>query len=316
MLKIERDLRAEILAIVPTRTPQARTALEQQPTLGLLVTFFNWRDRLVHAHRRDVLRAHGFNDSSDRSGRRGEVDKLLGKLAAGVDVSRHLSRDIAVGAREPGKPGQRRRDLDLLLNEWGIHHLHLDEADPTTDRFPRGSSHLLFAIITGPAAYALTVGDHDMWTDQSLVEIAVRTWPEAALFVKLRGATPPLTGLTNEQREHLRQSRTNAFLTVDGAEYMPRTTGISSAGNSSRNSILSIRVGRILDGLRNNWPALAVAMKIEAEALGIPWPGVPDIRVRVIRGDDALELMLVEEKSRTMTPIERWPSHAPGGARA
>jgi hypothetical protein len=104
--------------------------------------FMNWQSRLVHPHPREVYRANGFDDLAIVQTNRFRVEALLASLALGGEVTAYLSNGIKQGycLHSPGrKDGQ---DFDLLLNEWGIHHLHLRTNDLRAE-----SNELLYVIL-------------------------------------------------------------------------------------------------------------------------------------------------------------------------
>src|ERR1700674_3626538 len=66
---------------------------------------------------------------------------------------------------------------DLLLNEWGIHHLHLGNS-LDDDGYIERTEHLLFLMFTDGAAYMLQVMNHGAWTNTYLIQILHDNWPE------------------------------------------------------------------------------------------------------------------------------------------
>ena len=70
-----------------------------------------------------------------------------------------------------------RRDLDLLIADWGIHHLHL-----SPERDGRRTGDLLFAVFRPDDAYLLQILPHGNWAELSLLETIVRNWPDGALI--------------------------------------------------------------------------------------------------------------------------------------
>ncbi len=69
--------------------------------------------------------------------------------------------------------------LDLLFNDWGIHHLHLrsDKENPS-DYFNGRTGLLLFVKFTIDTAYFLDIKSHDDWSNTDFIRIIQRNWPE------------------------------------------------------------------------------------------------------------------------------------------
>jgi hypothetical protein len=106
------------------------------------------------------------------------------------DLTKYLSRRVSTGFALPLKPAvkqlARLQHLDLLLNDWGIHHLHISTA-VAADGFVNRNDPLLFAMFEPEMAYLLDIGTHSSFVDQRLAEIAVENWPDTKLFLEIQG---------------------------------------------------------------------------------------------------------------------------------
>lgn len=126
-----------ILTGVKSLTAVSMSGVNMRPD-ELLMMHINWKFRQIHAHPRQVLL------SAELFKRKQSADPLLEPfkeefqpltemIAAGEDLSSLLSRDVLYKPYELNPDFARLKDekhLDLLLNERGIHHLHL----PTLER--------------------------------------------------------------------------------------------------------------------------------------------------------------------------------------
>jgi hypothetical protein len=92
---------------------------------------------------------------------RPEVLVLADKIEKGANLNPHLSERIeTVFMATPEDPGLRyREDLDLLLNEWAIHHLHISTILQTNGFVKRGRE-VLFAAFRHDDAYLIDFLDH------------------------------------------------------------------------------------------------------------------------------------------------------------
>ena len=156
----------EMIRVLLTRSKREKEAFAALDVGEQVWRFLNWQSRLVHPHRRQVNVADGFNDLPAVQANRKVVDALLAKLSRGDDVTDHLSKDVKQGYcihKNGRKDGP---DFDLMLNEWGIHHLHLD--DSPGDGFKPRTGDVLYAILGRAAAYVLAVAPHGAWTSRQL----------------------------------------------------------------------------------------------------------------------------------------------------
>lgn len=101
---------------------------------------------------------------------------IVAMLTAGIDANPHLSNLV----KEVNQ--LKKENLDLLLSEWGIHHIHFDS---------NRSNKLLFVYIQETSVYFLDVLEHEddegtieTWTNTSLIEIIHRNWPDVIAAYK------------------------------------------------------------------------------------------------------------------------------------
>lgn len=100
---------------------------------------------------------------------------LQKKIEAGEDLRPHLSRGLANLDTQ-----------DMLLNDWGIHHLHLGtkiEADGFVER----TGPVLFARFALDATYLIAVLKHGSWSCQDFVRVVHRNWPDTISAYRLHG---------------------------------------------------------------------------------------------------------------------------------
>jgi hypothetical protein len=141
---------------------------------------------------------------------------------------------------------------DLLLNDWGIHHLHVgpmhgsrslrrarSRKEPRRGFFTGRRNELLFAYAQSADLYLIDLLDHDAFADKSLVETMHREWPETLRRHVARGirGAPLIDGRREDvpaaTRKALRK-RLNFLTTMDdGTVYFAPGGGSSTATISS-----------------------------------------------------------------------------------
>lgn len=162
--------------------------------------------------------------------RRGLV-VVIAEIEAGLDLTVRLSRKLP-----------KLRYNDGMLNDWGLHHLHLNESDRA-----KGTSHILILMVRENDAFLVDVREHQHWADQDLVEILHSNWPAAIAAHRLPKTVLYLThSVSNEQIQALRSAGCTApTQTKDGTIYMLLGGGITS----SRDNISAVRWAGWLLGL-------------------------------------------------------------------
>jgi hypothetical protein len=288
-------LRSAILEAIPTTTSSDRAALLSLDTRDLVVRFINWRDRLIHPHPREIRRSLTFNTDDLFLQNRDDVNLLLAKLASGQDVNSHLSERVLHGYKAPHPSGTPGKDLDLLLNDWGIHHLHLGHV-PWRNGFTARSEPLLFVVVQRHTVFALAVMGHRLWTKESLVEAAVRSWP-GRIFQPI-DAIPQSGGQYSEgDRKMARDAGISLFVRVDDNTYTSPMGGLSAARTSSRATIEANRIIRTFRDLQKAPQTLTAQLKQSAHAAQRRWPRRPDIRVRIAAMAESYDILFEEQQS-------------------
>lgn len=270
----------------------------------LTIRFVNWLDRLIHPHPRQVFLSREITSNPRYNKHIADVAMLMLMVERGDELTPHLSRSIRHGYELPrlkGKNLNRRKDLDMMLNDWGVHHLHLS-ADVEGDSFVRRNDILLFAIFTDTAAFFLDLCRHGEWTNQHIVEVAVRNWPDQELFYKLEGVVAG-GGYTAEQHKTLRGAGITAMIQVDGVAYMSRSAGINTVGNSGRSMMKAMRLNRELREVERRLRDDPHYFRADIERMGKVYPDQPEFRVELFRGGIGFGFGIREVKSQAIFPI-------------
>lgn len=218
------------LDVVARVGPDPSGELSAMSLPDVLLVYLNWCARLIPTQRREVLKSTELVQSAAYQTHRAVIDAIATKISRGEDLTPHLSRGVEVRykptAERNGK-NQRRQDLDLLISEWGLHHLHLS-IDVEGADFVQRTGDLLFVCFRPTQAFLIGVFEHGSWTNEDLVAISVHNWPEANLFYLLRGAIGLEHPIAAADRRSLRNAGVTSALEIDGKVYLP--PGQSTAG--------------------------------------------------------------------------------------
>ncbi len=296
------QLKDEMVLRLPTKSRREKEAFAALDVREQAWRFLNWQSRLVHPHPRQLNKAVGFDDLPAVQAHKSNVEALLANLVRGDDVNAHLSYDVMQGycLHRPGrKDGP---DFDLMLNEWGIHHLHLDQA-PGKGGFRARSEELLYAIIGRGVAFVLAVAPHGAWTSRRLIEATVQSWPNQKLFVSLN--VIPGQDCSEDEHKALRKAGVMTTAVFGNQCWLSGVTlGVSSALVSNR---ISRETSQLL---RSVYQATEHPEHLERQFLniaaknGVVWPGEPNIVVRWVKGSDRYCFAFVEEATGLRLLIE------------
>lgn len=184
------------------------------PADAACLTFQTVKRRLIPAVPRQVV----WSDSLKRNPlallHRLELQALAHEIQGGADLRPRQSKLF-----------KRAGFHDMLLNDWGIHHLHLA---PLPDG--RSSDLLVFVLVADRSMFMIEIADHAWFQHDRLVEIVHETWPvllEPWRFVGRGDA------ISVEERKNLRKNHANALVTMrDGTAYLPPGGGFMLSGHN------------------------------------------------------------------------------------
>ncbi len=230
----ENDIREHVLDNLPCE-PEFRASLETEDTRSLLIIYANWAERIISAVPRIIYEAEALISnplSSDPRYKPG-LDAIRQKIVRGDDLTGHLSKRITKGYR-PSQTDQmnlsRRPDLDLMLSDWGVHHLHISD-NIESDGFVERTGPLLLAVFHRNTAYLIDIVDHGKWTKRSILEIIVREWPDAGIVYEMKGALGLSQSYDDDEHKQLRNAAINVLHEIDGKVWMT-PGGMTTAGGS------------------------------------------------------------------------------------
>ncbi len=282
-IDFDEDIRTEILAYLPYDRTDSNCvlALNSLPTSRLLVVFLNWRERLIHPHPRAVHLSNDLISNELYLENRKDVDRLCGKIRSGNDLTPHLSERVRNGylPRDSQHPLRDNPSLDLLLNDWGMHHLHISH-ELWRNGFLGRRKEIVVAIFREHAAFLVDIVGHASWTDTALIRTAMNAWPDEKFFVKLNGFLGSQQRLTSNERTRLRRTGCSTMIEVDGAMLVPATGGISTAGTSTRVGMLANQILSKLHEFENDPQCLVDIFENCAAFEGTRWPQDPSFRFR------------------------------------
>jgi hypothetical protein len=233
--RIEEVARVHALATMPTDPSGVLPAMSLR---DLLQTYGNWKARLVPPRPRAVHISAEFAASPEMTRHNAELNAIVAKIKSGSQLRPHLSKRVRVAhdpATKPGDPLQLRRDRDLLIADWGIHHLHISlEEEANGSGFVKRGGPLLFAIFRPEDAYLIGVFSHGDWALKEVLEIVVRNWPNSGLVLDSKTGLVLTHEYTDDERLELRNCGiATPSIMVDGKMWSSTALGQTLDGSAS-----------------------------------------------------------------------------------
>jgi hypothetical protein len=186
VLDLARHLRAELIADGFDEAAD----LMKVPDHSVGIVYFNMLIRSIDPAPRSV-RFSELYAKTFPSQHRLKVESLLKRVKRGDDLRPFQSRKFV-----------KRKLLksDGILNDWGVHHLHLSA---------KGTKEILMCHVTADTVYAIGFWPHDSWVSEQIVIALIDAFP--LLFESLRAKGMEVPHLNEEQRQNLRDKNANGL---------------------------------------------------------------------------------------------------------
>lgn len=242
---LEQLLRADLLAKLNS---ESSGELAKKSTRSLVSIYENWQRRSVESVPRATRLAEGLTAGPEYVANKTEVDELLRKIENGEDVNPQLSKDVATAYVPSG--GGRRKDLDRLLAEWGVHHLHLSSRLDSSGFTERGDL-LLFIAFRPSEALVIGVFKHREWTNEKVVEVIVDNWPDVGPM-KVAQTAIGLDGpqITAKEHEQIRNAGVTLLQQVGKSVVIP--PGQTVRGHAMNVADKAAQISAKFQALRDN----------------------------------------------------------------
>lgn len=195
--------------------------------------YFNYKNRIVESIEWNILKSKNLNVPNHLiTG----FTNLENKLKKGENIKANLSTRIV----DP-------LFFDSLLNDWGIHHLHLGD-QIESNGFVTRNDEVLFVKFVNLSAYFIAIGNHQSWSDKNLLKVVDDNWPELLEKHELKGIIDISQNPTSEEIGKLRKAGINSCVEINNKVYASIGGGFLASGD---NAMSSIATGDILNRIRN-----------------------------------------------------------------
>ncbi len=284
----DRDIRDHVLSALP-HEPRFRPDLATMQTADLLIIYLNWRYRLISQQPRRIFRSRELraNPLALDPNYRPALKQICELIELGGDLRPHLSRRTKTGyVGPPGGPFGKRSDLDLLLNDWGIHHLHLSSV-LEADGFVERTKPVLIGTFERDNAYLIDIlPDHHSWTREYIAHILIDNWQQSNFVHEAKGVVGVDRAPSDDERRALRNAGINTgMIGRRGKFYMIGIGGLTSAVTATRNTISANAIMRSLASFRDYLIRNPSYIVDELRARGYNPPLMPKLRLEFLPDD-------------------------------
>ncbi len=137
----------------------------------LLHRYFAFRLKYIKRTKRHIMVSKELSSKLNNHPTKDSCFTIFDSIIRGIDINPYQGKGLA------------KADFhDDMFNDWGIHHLHLNNTkNNPSDYFVKRSDYLLFVRFTDTTAYILDVYLHkekNIWGKKALIKIIHDNWPE------------------------------------------------------------------------------------------------------------------------------------------
>ncbi|OCS82248.1 hypothetical protein [Caryophanon tenue] len=205
----------------------------------LLRAFFNLTDKSISIQKRKVYLSTELKNKQLPKPYGHYLKQVIQKFKEGQNLIPHLSIKAV-------KPHQK----DLLLYDWGIHHLHLgDTLNP--NGFIKRSDYILFFVLKENEVYLIDVTKHKLedrteFSQQQLLQILKNNWPFLLTPFQLKNITNLSKKFTDKELSIIRKNGGMALVEIDNIIFRSMGGGISTAKTNLDHTIRADKIVKIL----------------------------------------------------------------------
>lgn len=254
---------------------QLDTYLNGMDAHKALVIYRNWMSRLIRPTPRQVHISQSLQTRLSQSRHAAVVRHIVSDIEQGANLKPYLSKLVNTAVQVPTTPKKlnRRNDLDLLLTDWGMHHLHLSTT-VGPNGFVTRTADLLFAVFRPRDAYLIDIEPHRSWTKKSLIQILHKELPGAKATHVLRGVAGLSYEPTEEEHQQLRNAGGGIAIMIDDEAVWPGG-GISTAGTSMMATKDADRLLDQLEAFEEAWEERSKEVRSSFASSGVILPEMP-----------------------------------------
>ncbi|RPI13216.1 MAG: hypothetical protein EHM58_18875 [Ignavibacteriae bacterium] len=188
------------------------------------IDFQNTRLKMIESRKRDVIKSDTFIQKFQGFSDNLIIDDIEREFQNGNDVNPHLSRQAI-------KPDYD----DMLLNDWGIHHMHISNTRKNPNQyFYDRSDQLLFIKVLEENIYFVEIRSHNenlVFCRNELIEIINKNWPKLINTYQLNCVSLE-KDFTEEERSIFRKAGVTIPTEINDKFYFSPGGGYATSGKN------------------------------------------------------------------------------------
>lgn len=189
------------------------------------IAYFNAELRRISSRPREIKVSDIFNcPTKFQPG----WDNIQKDVLNGNDMTPYLSKKVdCIDYKDP------------MLNDWGVHHLHLGYNQG--EKFVNRTGSLLFCLVTDNCLYVINIYSHGEWANSDIIEVIHRNWPDVIRQYAINGDQLSCNN-TEEHIKTLRKKCCNSLVQMpDGTIYLPVGGGVTCSGHNVQSILMMDR---------------------------------------------------------------------------
>lgn len=201
-----------------------------------LSRYYNFRLKFIEIKPRNVQISKESIPGIFLSDHKDDILKLLNKIRDGSDLNPYQSKQLFNADYH-----------DMMFNDWGIRHLHLNhDKQKPNDYFNIRTGHLLFAKFDRENAYVLDIKHHKdkyVWSNTDIIRIIRHNWNHLLEPFEV-GSGKWFPNLNDEEIGVVRNKGYTFSINVDDKTYLMLGDGYASSGDNLQATRLANEVYR------------------------------------------------------------------------
>lgn len=201
------------------------------------------------------------------------------RFKAGGDLTEFLST-LASNVDKP----------DAMLNDFGIHHLHLGEKRSSNAKRVERSDRLLMVWVGVDDAHLIDIRPHpeqrdiddNGWSHQEYLDVIERNWPRLLDPYEVPGVSG--ASIPDSGRRALQLKNANVVTRVGNRAIAPPGGGMTGSGANLRHVVMAMKLLRLLEHVQNAIETHWGAFRRDLQRAGVN--AEDDARLRLVRIDE------------------------------
>ncbi len=201
------------------------------------------------------------------------------RFEAGGDLTEFLST-LASNVDKP----------DAMLNDFGIHHLHLGDKRSSKAKRVKRSDRLLMVWVGVDDAHLIDIRPHpeqrdiddNGWSHQEYLDVIERNWPHLLDPYEVPGVSG--ASISNSGRRALQRKNANVVTQVGNRAIAPPGGGMTASGANLKHVVMVMKLLRLIEWVQQVIETCWAECRRDLERAGVH--AADDARFRLVRIDE------------------------------